>query len=270
MTNSNVSSNPPSSTPCVLRGRGLWGANLYRVDSVASTNHLVLTDAQFRHGDVVQARSQTAGRGRFGRPWIDEPGTALLLSIRLDSAPLPERICQAAALAIAGMLEQYGMPPAVKWPNDVILNGRKVAGILAECDGPQHLVLGIGLNLNTSADAFARAGLAATATSMALASGTRFEPDAVRDALLERLADTLARSADTLRSWIATEWPIRDLLDGARLVVSGPDGRLAGRYAGLDDSGRLRLVDDAGCAHVFWAGDVTLADPPLAAAAEPR
>jgi BirA family transcriptional regulator, biotin operon repressor / biotin---[acetyl-CoA-carboxylase] ligase len=266
-TKSNVSSSPDSKTPRILRNGGLWGADRYLYASAESTNRLLLADARFRHGDVAQARSQTAGRGRLGRTWIDEPGTALLLSVRLESHPLPERIPQAAALAVAALLEKHGMTPAVKWPNDVLLNGRKVAGILAESDGADRLVLGIGLNVNTTADAFERAGLTGRAVSMALASGCRFDIAVLRDALLARLADVLARGSASLQSHIGAEWPLRDFLDGARLVVRGAAAQVSGRYGGLDDAGRLRLVDDAGLVHLFWAGDVTLAEPPLASGA---
>jgi BirA family transcriptional regulator, biotin operon repressor / biotin---[acetyl-CoA-carboxylase] ligase len=194
------------------------------------------------HGTLVTADEQTAGRGRQGRVWTAPPRSAVLMSVVLRE--LDELLPLAAAVAVC---EALPVDAALKWPNDVWIDGRKVAGILVE-GRPQEgwALLGIGLNVSTPAF---EGELAETATSLALASGAAQSRDDVLQALLACLDRWLvAEAADVLEAWRK-----RDALFGA--PVSWNEGR--GRGAGITDAGALRVETDAGIVELD-AGEVHL------------
>jgi len=189
---------PPVAAPALVR--------LGRVDSTQTVAFALAADGAADR-TVVVAQAQTAGRGRHGRLWLDEPGASLLTSIilrpRLEPARLPT-LSLAAGVAVVEALERVtGLKPRLKWPNDVLVDGRKLAGILLESRiSPSPLVvLGIGVNL---AQRVFPADLAERATSVRLATGRRVDADALLTALLESL--------DAWRTRLETEgWaPIRE------------------------------------------------------------
>ena len=135
-------------TPDVVlpRLRGAFGRTYYHALETGSTQKLVPEDAP--HGAVALAEHQTGGRGRLGRVWLDEPGAGLAFSVVLHPPPPVRRwpeLTLVAAEAVAGAI---GEGAEIKEPNDVLLYGRKVAGILAEAAG--RVVLGIGVNVGTA------------------------------------------------------------------------------------------------------------------------
>jgi BirA family transcriptional regulator, biotin operon repressor / biotin---[acetyl-CoA-carboxylase] ligase len=127
---------------------GRLGTPYRFVEECPSTQQLIAPDAA--EGETVVADHQTAGRGRLGRDWIDEPGSSVLMSVclrpQVDPARLPE-LTVVAARAVAGAIEaETGLEPTVKHPNDVLVGGRKTAGILAEAS-EGRVVVGIGVNV---------------------------------------------------------------------------------------------------------------------------
>ena len=193
------------------------------------------------HGTLVTADEQTAGRGRQGRTWSAEPGDALLMSFVLRS--LDELLPLRAAVAVA---ESIPMTAQIKWPNDVWIEGKKIAGILVE-GRPQEgwAVLGIGLNVATRS--FPEE-LSEIATSLAL-EGAEVAREEVLGSLLVSLDRLLAAdAADVLAAWRE-----RDALFGAPVEWNG--GR--GRGAGITDGGALRVETDAGIVELD-AGEVHL------------
>jgi BirA family transcriptional regulator, biotin operon repressor / biotin---[acetyl-CoA-carboxylase] ligase len=194
------------------------------------------------HGTIVTAGVQTAGRGRQGRTWTAPPGSSLLLSLVLRSFDglLPLR----AGLAVA---ELAGPAARVKWPNDVLVDGRKVAGILAEAR-PQEgwTVLGIGLNAALDVDALPPE-LRDTAATLGRAPG---EIDAVLGELLEHLTTWLAAPVDEVVQALRA----RDALLGQRVAWNGGDGV----GAGIDSAGRLVVRRADGSETALDAGEVHL------------
>jgi BirA family biotin operon repressor/biotin-[acetyl-CoA-carboxylase] ligase len=122
---------------------------------VDSTNRYLLSDAAMADDVVAVADEQTAGRGRHGRTWSARPGAALLVSVRLRPALPADRLhlvtLAAAVAATEAVHEVAGFAPRVKWPNDVVVDDRKLAGVLAEADGAGAVVVGMGLNLRSDA-----------------------------------------------------------------------------------------------------------------------
>ncbi len=202
-----------------------------------------LAQAGAPHGTLVTAGEQRAGRGRQGRTWSAPPGRALLLSLVLRDPP--ELLPLAAALAVA---EVTGAEARIKWPNDVLVDGRKVAGILAE--GRPHegwAVLGIGLNVALRVEELPPE-LHDTAGTLGLQPAD-LEPTLAR--LLEALERALALGAAALLD----AYRARDALAGRE--VAWAHGR--GRAAGIDGAGRLVVELPGGGRTALSAGEVHLA-----------
>jgi BirA family biotin operon repressor/biotin-[acetyl-CoA-carboxylase] ligase len=212
--------------------------------ATTSTNDRARTLAQqgAPHGTLVTAGEQHAGRGRQGRTWSAPPGRALLLSLVLRDPPalLP----LAAGLAVA---EVAGPAGVVKWPNDVLIGGRKVAGILAEGRPDEGwAVLGIGLNVALSVDELPPE-LHETAGTLGL------EP-ADLEPTLERLMVALQRALALNTSALLEAYRARDALRGHEVSWSG--GR--GTAAGIDGAGRLVVDLAEGGRTALSAGEVHL------------
>lgn len=211
----------------------------------AQARELALAGAP--HGTLITADEQTAGRGRSGRTWSARPGSGLLMSVLIRG--LSERHAMlplAAAVAICEALPD--VPCRIKWPNDIWIGHRKLAGILIE-GRPQEgwAVIGIGLNVSTGPDEFP-GELRDTATSL-LAAGVPANREALLQALLARLEALL----DAPHAEILSAWRSRDALEGTE--ISWDAG--SGTAAGIDDEGSL-LVDTADGRVALGAGEVHL------------
>jgi BirA family transcriptional regulator, biotin operon repressor / biotin---[acetyl-CoA-carboxylase] ligase len=228
----------------------LLGRPRLDVESCESTQALV--DTTLPEGALVVADHQTAGRGRLGRTWEAPPGTAILCSLLLKPPPArnaPE-LSLVAGVAVADTLERAtGLSVQIKWPNDVMLNRRKVGGVLGELrDG--LIVLGIGLNVNQTRDQLPPDARQA-AGSLRTVTGREHDRDSVLSALLARLE----RHYDAwLEGGLAALYPdigARDFLRGRRVSVDG----LSGTVVGIDRAGRLEL-DVEGTSRFVESGEV--------------
>lgn len=233
-------------------------------DRLGSTNtslreRFYQTD-RIRSGLIIAAREQTGGRGRQERKWIASADANLCFSLFLETtAPLIQvpSLTMAAALAVSDMLNATGIRAAPKWPNDVLVDGRKICGILSErveqvasCG----IIVGIGLNVNMSceeANAIDR-----PATSMLIESGRAYRVDQVLKDLLPQLDFWIEQWSSggfpAIRSiWLEKAGPI-----GKPLNVHDGDIRKTGTLAGFGDHGELLLETAAGL-ETIWSGDVT-------------
>ena len=218
-------------------------------------------------GTVVIAEAQSAGRGRLGRTWHSPPGTNLYCSILLRPAVSPAVVPQvalAAGLGVAEAIETLGLAPLLKWPNDILLDGKKAVGILTEMEAEVervHLViLGIGVNLNGGTDDFPPY-LQDKATSLAIAAGRRIDRVDFAARLLVAVEDVYARFIATGFAGLREAWERRAALTGFLVTVGGAGvagGEVEGRVTGIDDDGALRLMDGAGAGHRIVAGEVTI------------
>jgi BirA family biotin operon repressor/biotin-[acetyl-CoA-carboxylase] ligase len=207
-------------------------------------------------GAIATSDHQTAGRGRLGRRWVEAPGTATMVSVLLRppvERSAPELSLVGAAAVALAIEDVTGQAATVKWPNDVLLAGRKVAGILAERKG-DAVVLGIGVNVNQTAAQLPADG-SLPAASLRTVDGVERDREAVLAAVLARLDDRYAawreRGLDAVRADLAE----RDHLRGRRVSSD----RAAGTAAGIDASGRLLVETDAGTIAVE-SGEIVLID----------
>ncbi len=240
------------------------GQVLHCFDEVGSTSDVAkeLAEEGAGHGEVVIAERQTAGRGRRGRTWVSPPGRNLYLSAILRPELPPHRapeITLVASVAVCDAVRQAGVAAAgIKWPNDILARGRKLAGILtemaAEADAVQWMVVGIGVNLNTDLDEFPEE-LRDEATSLALERGQPAPRALFAAALLARLEDWLERHAAEGFGPIRDAWRERSVTLG-REVVAQADGRdVAGVAEDVDETGAL-LVRTASGLERIASGDV--------------
>ena len=230
-------------------------------DEVESTNDLAMQ--RIRNGCVdgwaIVAKRQTRGRGRHGRVWTDLGSEQLFLSVALVAPGVRtelERLPLAAGLAVAdALIALTDTVPALKWPNDVLLNDRKVAGILCEAvfvgTELRGAVVGVGINLSAPPHGWP-APLDATATALdehAVAPERTALATAVRHHTLRR-AQMLreGRAADVIAAW-----RVRDAACGRSVRL--PDGRIA-RAAGIADDGALRVAVDDGPLETIRSGEI--------------
>jgi BirA family biotin operon repressor/biotin-[acetyl-CoA-carboxylase] ligase len=180
----------PSAVLPRLRGR--FGRPYTFLDECASTQEAIPPAAG--EGTVVAADVQTAGRGRLGRTWEAAAGTSLLFSVVLVPQVRPERLPGLTLVGARAVMDAIAVPAAIKYPNDVLIGGRKVAGILGEArDG--RVVLGIGINVNMPTSGLPRSTVTPP-TSLLLETGAQHD----RGALLADVLEALERRYD---AWLA-------------------------------------------------------------------
>ncbi len=239
--------------------RGNW--RVYHHPSIDSTNleALRLARREALSWTAVRADTQTSGRGRLGRTWSDVPGRCLLLSALVDPPRGAEGMLgPAMALATAEALEAAGAAAvAVKWPNDVLLAGRKVAGVLAEGPAGGLMAVGIGVNANGRAGDLPEE-LRESATFASEQLGRELDLDELADALLERFECHHYRLTAGESAPIIEALRTRDCLAGHELIARAGDQVIEGRAVGWTDDGRLAIIDGAGSRVVLDAGEVTL------------
>ena len=243
------------------------GCQISSVRETESTNLLAfrLAENSAPEGTVVIAEAQTGGKGRLGRHWESPPGVNLYCSVILRPPMSPVRAPQLtflSAVAVARAIEKVAqMQPTIKWPNDVLLNGRKVAGLLnemsAETDTIHCVVLGIGVNINMGREQFPN-DLRQPATSLFLEKGVSVNRVDFTKAFLTSLDtlydDYLAHGFPGIRE----EWFARSTVQGRRVRVSFGNGEMEGVVSGVDNDGALLITRGDGTQERVLAGDVTV------------
>jgi BirA family biotin operon repressor/biotin-[acetyl-CoA-carboxylase] ligase len=241
------------------------GRRIVAHDRVESTNDAVrdLAGRDEPEGLVVTADEQTAGRGRLARRWISPPGTSLQLSVLLRPPLAPEhaaRLVRMAALAVhASLMTLPPLRPGLKWPNDILLRGKKCAGILVESSiqGVEldYSVVGIGLNLNFAMADFPE--LAPFATTVADELGRPVDRAAVQAVLLEQLEAYYARVREG--DPLLQEYRAALVMLGRRVRVTVGDTALDGTAQDVADDGALVLALGDRVLQLY-AGDVKIED----------
>ncbi len=243
--------------------RTRWHPTIIKLHSVSSTQRWARDWAQMgaRDGLIIIAREQTAGRGRMERVWESRPG-GLYLSLLLRPAIPVARANQLTMLvslaAIDACQQVAGVQAAPKWPNDLLLADKKLAGVLTELESSdgrlRFAVIGLGLNVN---NVFDGSPLADIATSLRMTTGRGYDVDAVAAAFIEALGEryeAFRAGVSPHRDWAAHLQPL-----GRRVRVHLPrQAPLRGLAEDVSPEGALLVRDDAGALHTVWAGDVVI------------
>ncbi len=250
---------------CDLKSRVL-GRNVYSYKSIGSTNETArrLAESGAPEGTIVIAERQTKGRGRLGRKWHSPPGLGLFFSLILRPTISIDRLpglSLVAALSICRVIERIDkLKPKIKWPNDCLINSKKIAGILmeisAELDRISYAVVGIGINMNHQKKDFPM-GLRSRATSLGLNSGRKHSRvDFLREFLLEFEKDYYNFARYGLRFMGHALVERSSVLD-QKITVRFGKRKITGTAIGLDENGALRLKTKDGVI-TLSAGEVTL------------
>ncbi len=243
----------------------LVGSRIISLEEADSTNLQAsrLGDEGADDGLVVIADRQSSGKGRMGRQWESPGGVNLYASILLRPPVMPfeaPKLTFLSAVAVCRAIKNCtALQPTVKWPNDILLNGAKVAGLLnemsSETDQVHYVVLGIGVNLNMRAEQFPD-DLRYPATSLAIASGKVVSRLAFTRSLLQELDALYQLYLEEGSAPVFTAWTELCDLTGKRVQVDCNNLLIEGTMVGLGDDGALLVRTSAGKIESIYAGDV--------------
>jgi len=259
---------PDILAPSLIRpelGENQIGHRIVHYFRTDSTNNVALELAArgAEHGTVVVAEEQTAGRGRLGRDWYSEKSSGIYASVILRPPLAPAAASVLTLLAGVAVYQALrsttGLPVDIRWPNDLLVNGKKVCGILtemsAELDRLHAVVLGIGLNVNHRE---MPAGLKQIATSLRMEGRKIYSRAQILAALLKELEKKYRLlleegSAAVVQAWAAAS----SYAEGKRVRVLAGSGEFAATTAGLEPSGALRIRREDGREESLVAGEIT-------------
>ena len=217
------------------------------IDYYPTIDSTMIAAAGRAPGAIVIAEEQTAGQGRHGHSWHSAPGAGIYCSIVLEPAPA---LTLALGLATTDAIDKIaGVSCDLRWPNDVMLGGKKVAGVLVQlADG--RAIAGIGINVNHDAFPDEIAGLA---TSLKIWTGRETSPTSLLIALLHAVESFVNEEKDDVLRLFAHA---SSYVAGRRVTVDLPDGAIVGTTAGLDADGFLIVRKDDGTDTLVLAGGV--------------
>lgn len=243
------------------------GRDIRVFEQTTSTNDVVekLARDGVKEGVVVFAESQTKGRGRLGRVWVSPARKGLWFSVLLRPDLRPQEVTQliiAAAVSVWRAIKRVtGLRAEIKWPNDILIDGKKVAGILtelsAELDRVKHVTLGVGVDVNQGTEEMPLE-LRQIATSLRLELGKRIERAELATVILREMDSNYARIRSGKFAEVADEWEEQCTTIGKQVVVGIGARRLRGRAESLDNDGALLLRTEHGRLERIIGGDVAL------------
>lgn len=239
------------------------GRHIIQVGSVSSTQDLARGEAAegALEGTVVVAEEQTAGRGRLGRPWVSPPGANLYVTLVLrPSSERMRALSMVAPLAVAQAVEDTtGLSPRIKWPNDLLVEGRKLAGVLIDTEisgqTPQYALVGVGLNVNLDAQAVPE--IATIATSLRQHLGREISREEMLAAFLNRF-EMLYVESERGGPAVCEAWRARLDTLGRQIRVASGGQVEEGLAEDVDGDGSLILRRADGSRVTLVAGEVTL------------
>ncbi len=247
------------------------GRRLVFFESTGSTNPDAKRFAEegAPHGTTVVADRQTAGRGRRGRSWESPAGRSIYFTSIVRPAFVPDKasmITLVMALSVAEAIQEVtGIPTGIKWPNDIVVNGKKVVGILTEMSMTpemneiQFLVAGVGVNVNQESLEEFPEDLRGTATSLKIESGRQFDRAALLAEILARFEEsyeTFERTVDL--SGLRARYESRLVGRNAVVRVLDPAGEYTGISRGITETGELIVEKESGERTLVYAGEVSV------------
>jgi len=237
---------------------------VHHFETLDSTNNYAkeLAAREAPEGTVVIAETQTGGRGRLGRDWNSPPGVGLYVSVvlrpMLPPMELPQITLTAAVAVVRAVRRVTGMAPGIKWPNDLLLNGKKLGGILTEMetesDRIRHVVIGLGLNVNNLDFPTELTGIAA---SLAQALGRTFSRVELLQAWLEEFEALYGRFLNQGFPEILEEWKLYAVTLGRAVTVQQGPRKISGQAVDVASDGALLLQTPGGEMVRVTSGEIT-------------
>jgi BirA family transcriptional regulator, biotin operon repressor / biotin---[acetyl-CoA-carboxylase] ligase len=246
-------------------GEGTFGKKVTYKTSVKSTQEIAHSLARegALEGSIVLADEQTGGRGRLGRAWQSPSGTGIWMSLILrPEIPLqkaPQLTLLIAVAASRAIEKVTGLEAAIKWPNDLLIKGKKVAGILtelqAEADSIHSVIVGIGMNVNQEKKHFTEE-ISEIATSLAIEGGKTYKRAEIAGAVLQEIENLYRSYLVKGFAVIKLLWEARAYSLGKRITARSVTGSITGYAKGITDEGVLLLEDDNGEIHSIYSADI--------------
>jgi BirA family transcriptional regulator, biotin operon repressor / biotin---[acetyl-CoA-carboxylase] ligase len=243
------------------------GSKILVFDTIDSTNDLArkYLEEGALEGLVLMAESQTRGRGRMGRSWASSPGTGIYMSVLLKPKIQPQRLSQLTlltGLAVVQAVNEFTSRKAqLKWPNDILLNGKKLSGILSEYhptqNGGNDVIIGIGVNANHSQNDFPE-DLRPIATSLRIETGSPIDRQALATALIRHLDQEYNAFLRDDPPDIMKKWADHSDMFGKNISITKGNSVIHGTALRLDSQGRLLLRIKNGEEMAFDSGEVSL------------
>ncbi len=229
----------------------------------------MIADRGAPEGTVVVAEAQLKGKGRRGRSWFSPAGEGIYVSVilrpRVAPSEAPQLVLMAAVAAAEALLAQAALPVSVKWPNDILVGGKKIAGILTEMrlagDRIDHVVIGMGVNVNTPAESLPPE-IAAIATSLCAVTGRTFSRAGLLRTYLEKLEGWYALFRERRFEPIRERWLEISRIIGKQVKIAGVDRTYEGEVVDIDPTGFLILKSPDGSVQRILAGDVSMIEAP--------
>jgi len=241
------------------------GKKIHCFGTIPSTNlkAQALAKQGAADGEIVIAEEQTHGKGRMGRGWVSPPYLNLYLSVILRpkiSPTLAPQFTLMSAVAIADTVQSIlSFPPEIKWPNDILVDRKKIAGVLTEssCEPDRILfvIIGIGINLNFSREMMPES-IQEKATSVLILTQRPVDRNAFTCRLIQSLDQCYGELENGGFASIMQRWDNYFRLRGKKVTVEMPDRRVSGRVEGIDTDGTLILMGEGGDRERIVAGDV--------------
>lgn len=242
------------------------GCQILRFEETDSTNIQArrLAEAGAEEGTTVLAESQYAGKGRLGRNWVSPSGTGIWMSLVLRPQIAPERASQltlVAALAVAnGIEDACGLKGQIKWPNDIVMSGKKICGILTEMSTEmmqiRYVIVGIGINVNVTE--FPQE-IAETASSLYLEAGRLLNREEIIACIMKRMGEYYEQFLQTADlSGIKEEYEDKLANLGRQVKVLDPDGTYSGLCRGITEEGELLVEKADGTVRHVISGEVSV------------
>jgi len=242
------------------------GKNIFSFESIDSTNTYAktLTKIEAPHGTIIIAEDQTSGRGRLQRNWVSQKGKNLLFSIILYPEFSIEKISLlpfVGSLAVADAIEKVtALSPTCKWPNDVLVNNKKICGMLLESSTASStlgkIVFGIGVNVNQ--EEF-DGNLRFKASSLKNESGVEINRVLLLQSILEELENRYEQLSHFPPQQLLNDWKMKALLFGKKITVLESEFSYAATAIDVDEDGSLLIEMEDGRKRNIFAGDVSLA-----------
>ncbi len=255
----------PVSTNTIDYGTKYLGHNTLYFPEIESTNSFALTVAQNDgpEGTIIIADEQTDGKGRFDRRWYSPKGRGLWFSLILKPEVDPSKIAQltlVAAVAIAeAVYKLCGLSLKIKWPNDLLLNGKKVCGILAEAhfdNSNACVILGIGINIDM--DFSQNEKLDSYATSLKAELNEDIDKTRLLSEILLQLETWYEKWLNEGSGPVLTVWRKKNITLGKEVVVSSFNEKFKGLVLDIDEEGSLIVEDEDGKIHKLNSGEISL------------
>lgn len=245
----------------------IFGRNLYYYDSVESTQKIAskLANEAAEEGTVVISEEQTAGRGRMDRKWHSPKHTGIWMSIllrpKIPISKAPQLTLITAVGVVQAIEEATELLPQIKWPNDIMVNGKKITGILtelqAEADSIHSVIIGIGMNVNTLEADFPEE-IRRTASSLSIEAGRTIGREELIRTILEKLEKLYFLYLTKGFLPIKLMWESYAISIGKQIIARTITGEISGKAIGITEDGVLLIEDSAGVIHHIYSADINM------------